>query len=205
MSVLDRKKRERKARIELITKAASEMFATLGYHRTSMDLIAERAELGKSTLYYYFPSKEKLLISVLETGLKEFFHSLELNLGNVNDPLQKIEIITLTGAEFFSNNRNFFKLYLYLSAHPSLRKIIDEKIQPIIGKKLNIIRKVLHEAQTQKVIKKYPLSFLTQTYGSLVMSMGVFLQPETTKKQLEKRAGMINEIFFQGIKIDSGK
>ncbi len=200
MSVEQRKERERKARIDLIINSASEIFAKLGYHKTSMDLIAEKAELGKATLYYYFPSKEKLLISVLEEGLKDFFNSLEKVLSKIDDPLQKIETITLTGADFFSRNKNFFNLYIYLSAHPSLRKIVYQKIQPIIRKKLGIIKNVLREAQSEKLIKKCSLNELTQTFGSLVMSMGIFLQPETTKKQLEKRAKLINEIFLNGIK-----
>lgn len=205
MSITQRKERERRARIELIVRSASEMFATLGYHKTSMDLIAEKAELGKSTLYYYFPSKEKLLVSVLEEGLKQFFNSLENNLSEVSNPLKKIETITLTSAEFFSKNKNFFNLYIYLSAHPTLRKIIYGKFQPIIAKKLGIIREVLEEAQNKKYIKNLPLTDLTQTYGSLVMSMGIFLRPDTTKKQLEKRAKLINEIFLDGIKISRGK
>ncbi len=200
MSVAQRKERERKARIDLIIRAASETFAKLGYHNTSMDLIAEEAELGKSTLYYYFPSKEKLLVSVLENGLKEFFNSLENNLAGISDPLLKIETITLTGADFFSKNRNFFNLYIYLSAHPTLRKIVYGKIQPIIAKKLGIIGSVLKEAKTKRLIKNLSLNELTQIYGSLVMSMGIFLNPQTTKKQLEKRARLINEIFLTGIK-----
>ncbi len=202
MTVIQRKERERNARLKLIINAASDTFAKLGYHKTSMDLIAEKAELGKSTLYYYFRSKEALLITVLETGLKEFFETLENRISSESSTIDKIKSITITGAEFFSKNKNFFNFYVYLSAHPSLRKVVYKKFQPIIYKKLEVIKNVLQQAQKEKLIEQLPIEEITRIYGSLVMSMGIFTSPATTKKQLLKRAEMINEIFLNGIKIN---
>ncbi len=45
-----------------IISAASELFKTRGYHPTTMDDIAEKAEISRGTLFNYFPSKETLLL-----------------------------------------------------------------------------------------------------------------------------------------------
>jgi AcrR family transcriptional regulator len=45
-----------------IISAASELFKTSGYHATTMDDIAEKAEISRGTLFNYFPSKESLLL-----------------------------------------------------------------------------------------------------------------------------------------------
>ena len=43
-----------------ILTAARELFMEKGYHDTSMSAIANRAGLGKGTLYWHFDSKDEL-------------------------------------------------------------------------------------------------------------------------------------------------
>jgi hypothetical protein len=45
-----------------ILSAASELFKTRGYPPTTMDDIAEEAEISRATLFNHFPSKEALLL-----------------------------------------------------------------------------------------------------------------------------------------------
>jgi len=49
-----------------IVLMAAELFAELGYERTSMSAIAARVGGSKATLYGYFPSKEDLFRAVLD-------------------------------------------------------------------------------------------------------------------------------------------
>lgn len=48
-----------------LATAASELFLAQGYDDTTMEQIAERAEVGASTLYRYFPTKDLLLLDWL--------------------------------------------------------------------------------------------------------------------------------------------
>ncbi|MBX9497022.1 HTH-type transcriptional regulator RutR [Yersinia enterocolitica] len=54
------------AKRQLIMTAALELFSLYGIHGTSLDQVAERADVSKTNLLYYFPSKEALYISVLK-------------------------------------------------------------------------------------------------------------------------------------------
>lgn len=47
---------------ELITETALSLFTSQGYDETTMEDIAEGAEISASTLYRYFPSKDTLVI-----------------------------------------------------------------------------------------------------------------------------------------------
>ncbi len=51
---------------EHILFIAKDVFLELGFERTSMDVIAKRAETSKRSLYAYFESKEKLFLAVIE-------------------------------------------------------------------------------------------------------------------------------------------
>src|SRR5258707_6908598 len=46
---------------ERILAATSELFQNVGYNQTTMDDIAEKAEISRGTLFNYFPSKGALL------------------------------------------------------------------------------------------------------------------------------------------------
>lgn len=60
--------RKHQVRREGILKAAAEIFAEMGYHRTSLEEIADRLDLTRASLYHYFSSKDALLSECLEFG-----------------------------------------------------------------------------------------------------------------------------------------
>jgi AcrR family transcriptional regulator len=57
---------------QLVLECALREFAHKGYENTSVDMVAERAGVGKGTVYRYSPSKEKLLEDVLDMVAARF-------------------------------------------------------------------------------------------------------------------------------------
>lgn len=47
-----------------IVKASADLFEKVGYHRASMQMVAEEVGLGKPTLYHYFKSKNEILYAI---------------------------------------------------------------------------------------------------------------------------------------------
>ena len=64
MGIAERKEKKKQQRREEIILGAEKVFFTRGFERSTMDDIAEQAELSKGTLYLYFKSKEDLHLSV---------------------------------------------------------------------------------------------------------------------------------------------
>ena len=56
--------RDRPAKTGMILRAATQVFAEQGYQAATMDAIAERAGIGKGTLYEYFRDKQDLFFAV---------------------------------------------------------------------------------------------------------------------------------------------
>ncbi|NOX36315.1 MAG: TetR/AcrR family transcriptional regulator [Calditrichaeota bacterium] len=198
MPIAERKERERSARIKLILNAALKTFAEKGYHGTSMDLIAECAELGKATIYYYFKSKDDLLLSVLENGIREFFNLMEQEWDATDDLLEKIQAIPRVGARFFADHPNYFKLYYYLTAHPTLNRKAMRQLQPLILEKTRRIQDLFVQAQKSGLLKPFPTDKLVEIFGSLVMGLGQFLYVDARPEVLQEKARLINEIFLNG-------
>ncbi|RZJ23833.1 MULTISPECIES: TetR/AcrR family transcriptional regulator [unclassified Acinetobacter] len=55
----------------LILMTAAELFSTLGYEATSLDLIAEHVGIHKATLYHYISNKESILYDCLQLSFKD--------------------------------------------------------------------------------------------------------------------------------------
>jgi len=63
-------------RKENILNAALSCFTEFGYHKASMDMIAESAEITKRGLYYHFKSKDDLFIALFKFRGKTYFNLL---------------------------------------------------------------------------------------------------------------------------------
>ncbi|MBP2170683.1 TetR/AcrR family transcriptional regulator [Erwinia toletana] len=84
-----RRSRAVAAKREAILGAALEFFSQFGIHGTSLDKVAERADVSKTNLLYYFPSKEELYIAVLKNILDVWLAPLRA----FSDDLQPLEAI----------------------------------------------------------------------------------------------------------------
>jgi AcrR family transcriptional regulator len=60
--VIDRQERRKRRTRQAIQKAALELFAERGYRETTINDIAERAEVAPRTVTVHFPAKEELLL-----------------------------------------------------------------------------------------------------------------------------------------------
>jgi AcrR family transcriptional regulator len=66
-----RKPAEQTVHPDAIIRAAALVFQRKGYHGATMAHIARQVNLTAGSLYHHFPSKEGLLIAVLDTGLTQ--------------------------------------------------------------------------------------------------------------------------------------
>ena len=61
--ISNRQAKERELRKEQILSSALSVFKKQGIEKATMDEIAKEADFGKATLYYYFSSKEEILLN----------------------------------------------------------------------------------------------------------------------------------------------
>jgi AcrR family transcriptional regulator len=78
-----------------ILDSARDLFSERGYHRTTLQDIAQLAGTGVSSLYSYFPSKLHLLYAVIEPWEKDCFERLEARVGAIRQPREKLRAILL--------------------------------------------------------------------------------------------------------------
>lgn len=63
------RRNERDLKKEAVLSAAARVFAERGYHRASLDEVAQMLNVTKPTLYYYFKNKEAMLFACFQHAL----------------------------------------------------------------------------------------------------------------------------------------
>jgi AcrR family transcriptional regulator len=74
MGIQERKKREKNMRRQVIQNAAKELFIVKGFNSTTIEEIAEKAELSPATIYLYFKNKGELYASLNLMTLEYLFN-----------------------------------------------------------------------------------------------------------------------------------
>jgi AcrR family transcriptional regulator len=93
---------------ENILKIAREIFSKYGYKKTTLDDIANAVRKGKSSLYYYFKSKEDLFQAVIMKEVDILAYELEIVISRNTDPVDKLRDYILTKMATFRNLANFY-------------------------------------------------------------------------------------------------
>lgn len=69
-----------------ILDTAAELFYANGFHSVGIDLIVERADVAKTTLYRHFGSKDDLIVAWLERANEQFWSWLDDAIDSVDHP-----------------------------------------------------------------------------------------------------------------------
>jgi len=78
---------------ERILDAALASFASRGYEATSLDALAEGLGVRKQSILYWFPSKEALLLAVIDRSAAELTDALEGSLDRAGNGWARVEAV----------------------------------------------------------------------------------------------------------------
>ena len=93
-----RKPEQKSERIEVILAAASELFDEKELSDISMQDVAERAGLGKASVYHYFKTKEELFITLFKSQMDEWLPDVLVRLKRLRRPTPSRIAAVLTTA-----------------------------------------------------------------------------------------------------------
>lgn len=105
---LARKERDYRRHKAEIIKSAESLFAELGYHNVTMEMIAKESEYCKGSLYNYFESKDILFYEMLDNKAELFMAELNKVVSNSVAITDKINAFVEFYLNFFSENIEFF-------------------------------------------------------------------------------------------------
>ena len=127
---------------EAILEIAQEIFSKFGYKKTTLDDIANAVRKGKSSLYYYFNSKEDLFQAVIIKEVDILKQALEKVVFRSLDPEEKLREYILTKLTTF---RQLANLYNALENDVTAIGFIDEIKEKNEKDEIRMIKRILIE------------------------------------------------------------
>ncbi len=127
---------------EKILNAATEIFSMYGYRGATIDQIADKADMSKPNLLYYFSSKEELYLTVLRNILEIWLQPLK-ELDEKESPEHEIGAYIDQKIEFsrvYPMSSRVFANEIAAGA-PILKPVLDTYLRDIVKKKARVIRK----------------------------------------------------------------
>ncbi|HEX4209465.1 MAG TPA: TetR/AcrR family transcriptional regulator [Candidatus Binataceae bacterium] len=157
-----------------ILKAAIRLFASRGFHETSMSEVARAAHVSKALIFWHFKTKEELFMAVLSRLLEPYVIDFSEEAGELDE---KAQILRLVEAylSFVNNNASSVRFFVAQLLH-------DEHLaESLVGQVLHLydgyralLVELIARAQVRGIcVKDFPpdaaVSFLLSTLNGLLI------------------------------------
>jgi TetR/AcrR family transcriptional regulator len=215
LGIKERKEREREQRHDAILDAAKEVFAAKGLQASTMDEIADHAELSKPTLYLYFGNKEDLYQAVAVKGLETLEGMILKMIGEQRPTLQSLLGLFEVYEEFFRSYRDYFRMFTSTHTLRLSRQVSDGAFQAhravtarIREIPMALLRKGAEEGLIRPELDPAQITAILWSSGNALMQfldIDQTVWKETMEIDLWSTLRLSNRLLLESILTDVGK
>jgi AcrR family transcriptional regulator len=180
-----------------IILTAIKIFSRYGFKKTTMDEISKALKKGKSSIYYYYKSKEEIFEAVVLYEANQLRSHLTTAIKEVDDPAEKLTNY------IFVRMRSFEKLSNYYNA--VFDKNLDhyefiEKIRMHYDREeLAIIRLLIYLGKQRGTFKVNDSEYTAMAIQTMLKGFEVPMFWRKRDLNNENRLNAILEVIFNGI------
>lgn len=185
------------ARRDEILDAATMLFAEQGYSDAVTQALAEKLQVGKGTLYRYFPSKRELFLATADRVMRRLWDRIDADLEGVAGPLDRIAAAVRSFLAFFAEHPESVELLIQERANFKDRKkpTYFEHRERNVGRWAELYRALMAEG----VIREMPVDRITDVLSQMIYG-AIFTDYFTgSSKPAEAQARDILDVFFRGV------
>ncbi|MBN2773252.1 MAG: TetR/AcrR family transcriptional regulator [Prolixibacteraceae bacterium] len=182
-----------------IIKVAQETFKKYGYRKTTMDEIAFAASKGKSSLYYYFSSKEEVFKEVIEFEANTLKKRIEEAISYENESKLQLKNYFISRMEGFRNLSNF-----YLAIKDdflSNLEFIEEIREKYDKDEFMMVCSILKNGIEQKKFKPVDIEITAKALTMIMKGLEIPLFITKEIKDVGQHIDELLDILFYGISI----
>jgi len=182
-----------------ILEQAIRTFAEVGFRGTDVQVVADRAGVGKGTVYRYFRSKEDLFWATTYEVILRMERCVDEAMESVEGPFAKFRAAAAAHAKFFQDHPEFLELTIQDLAefHGSGPESHHEHHEKLIRKMGEILQQGIDAGEIRPVDPQYTTVGLgSLLYGAAIL--GCHLKSVDVRQMTEYAVDM----FLQGIRPD---
>lgn len=183
-----------------IIQAATHVFASKGFYNSKVADIAKEADVADGTIYLYFKNKDDLLISIFETSIDGFIHSVETTIQDTKNPIEKLHQFIRLHLALVQDNQDIAQV-LQIELRQS-SKFMKEYAATRFREYLDVIAKIIEEGQQQELFKKElnPMILKRAIFGAIDEMALEWVLMKKKKYKMEEVADQLCLILTEGLK-----
>jgi TetR/AcrR family fatty acid metabolism transcriptional regulator len=187
---------------ERILEAAQAEFASHGYHEAVVSDIADRAEVGKGTVYRRFGDKQSLFACLIRKGLSDLQENIDVAVGKETNPRQALLAVLDVYFDFFDQAQDLIAITILegVKITSGIHDELKQEVTKIMSRFGSIFAQGMHEGFF-KPRDPDKVAFLLHEFIWSVLRGAVFFGYNPRREFGPDMA----EIFFHGIMNLDGK
>ncbi|MCF8231415.1 MAG: TetR/AcrR family transcriptional regulator; helix-turn-helix transcriptional regulator [Bacteroidales bacterium] len=183
--------------IALILSSARKLFNKFGFRKTTMDEIAFEAGKGKSSLYYYFKSKEEVFAAVVEQEAAWLEQRVEKAISQHEKAAGKLRAYVKVRLESVQEMANLYEaikdefLSHYTQIQNIRKKYYDQEIENV--------RRILQMGVENQRFDLKNATFTARAIVTVIKALEIPLTFEMPDRNLDKEINDVMDIILYGI------
>ena len=186
-----------------ILEAARDVFAQYGYHGATIDKVAEKADMSKPNLHYYFKKKRDLYVAVLRATL-DAWNSPLVALNPDGDPEAELRSYIAQKVEMSRKNPVASRLFAteVLQGAPFIKPYLETEMKALVEQTAAVLERWMTAGKLRRV-DPYHLIFLiwaaTQHYADFAPQVETLLdRPRLSKADFGAIETSLTQIILDG-------
>jgi len=177
--------------------SAGQIFSRYGFKKTTMDEIAKALKMGKSSIYYYFKSKEEIFEAVLLYEANILRNELTTTIKSVESPVDKMRNYVFVRMKAFEKLSNYYNAIFdknldHFDFVESIRSKYDRE-------ELAILRLILYHGARKKVFNVVNSEYTALAVQTTLKGLEVPLFWKKKEDKIELRLNAVLDVLFNGI------
>jgi AcrR family transcriptional regulator len=177
--------------------SAGGIFSRYGFKKTTMDEIAKALKMGKSSVYYYFKSKEEIFEAVVLHEANILRNELTTAIKSVDSPVGKMKNYVFVRMKTFEKLSNYYNAIFdkNLDHYEFIEKIRVKYDR----EELAILRLILYHGAREKVFNVQNSEYTAMAVQTTLKGLEVPLFWKKKEDHIEKRLNAILDVLFNGL------
>jgi AcrR family transcriptional regulator len=161
---------------ECILDAAVQLFAEYGYHAAPLRDIARIAGIQAASIYHHYPSKQALLVEIMETYMQLLNNSTERIIREYTDPLQQFH-------EIIANHIRMHTTYKaeFFILDTEIRSLEEESRTYILSlrhKYETLLQEILHDGMERGIFHRCDVKITSYAIIAMCTQVAAWFRPD---------------------------
>ncbi len=180
-----------------IVISAGQIFSRYGFRKTTMEEVARALNIGKSSIYYYFKSKEEIFEAVVLHEANILRNELTTAIKSVESPVDKMRNYVFVRMKAFEKLSNYYNAIFdknldHFDFIESIRVKYDRE-------ELAILRLILYHGARKNVFNVTNSEYTALAVQTTLKGLEVPLFWKKKELNIEERLNAILDVLFNGI------